>query len=143
MESRSAEFITSALTSVLEVAHLLKLVLPLAPVASVPQMTLPLPSVSSASEQDRSVETLSPPETTCRPARVEVAVVDARWSEMPPTKVEVPAPVAYIWSASMSPEASRFPAVVEVPVESMTRLPVDRRMPLEERKPTEEKIGRA
>jgi hypothetical protein len=47
-----------------------------------------------------------------------------------PALVEVPAPVAKNWSASMSPAESRFPAKVEVPDPWMSRRPVEVTLPV-------------
>ena len=65
------------------------------PVASVPQMMLPLASVSRASVQERTVCICSPPPVRTRPFTVEEALVALRrvvW--IPPANVLV-APVLY------------------------------------------------
>ena len=59
-----------------------------------------------------------------RPDKVEVEVVWRRRADIPPTNVEVPAPPAKSWSASMSPAASKLPAVVDVAEPVMVRFPV-------------------
>ena len=73
----------------------MELAAPPALVASVPQITLPLASVSRASEHEEIVGTFKPPEITERPRRVDVPVVAPNWrASNPPANVDVAVVVA-------------------------------------------------
>ena len=94
---------------------------PPAPVASVPQTIFPLESVSSASVQEVSVETLSPPPVTESPALMVEVASPLRTTEEVPTlsnpltlksfrMVEVP-----VWKLA-TPLIERTEPGVEVPI---------------------------
>ena len=83
--------------------------------ASVPHVTFPFVSAFRSQLPEVSVATRSPPVVRVSPVRVEEAVVPLiRVAEIPPAKVDVPAPpTCSVDDACNTPETRKLPSTVE------------------------------